>query len=322
VAGALGRIFGISSGKDGMPKCAQSQYSPLRHICNGVLLNHDPKSTWVFVMTGYSIYLDDAGHPADQPYLVVGGFIAREDRWIAFESAWKEILRIRQIDFPFHATDFFSKYKNDPKLAYIVADLVRVITNHVEASFSVALDIDCYKEFNRELRLEEVVGAPYALAMRGLRESVEEWQKIVGPRSPLLYFVESGTLHRGDMMDCLQDRDGVNPPIPVPKSHVACQAADLYAYSMFQTAIQGGVPVLSFKYFMEKLSFPKERRDAKIFRAELEAFLSGPNTKFLGIPDKVPIPHRSSTEGLKFTFEGNRKKVRRGTVGLPKKKDL
>jgi hypothetical protein len=89
---------------------------------------------------------------------------------------------------------------------------------------------------------------------------------------------------------------------------------------MYQTAMRGGDPFLSFKYFMQKLQHPKERWDGKIFRPELEDYLSRPNTKLRGIPEKVPIPPRALTEGVKFTFEGNRKKVRRATVGLPKKK--
>ena len=271
-------------------------------------------------MSGYSIYLDDAGHPEDKPYLVVGGFIAREDRWTAFEKPWQEILRVRKIDSPFHASEFFHERKHDSKLEHIVADLVRTITNYIEAAFSVVIDLNAYKDFNRVLRLEEVLGTPYALVTRGIHEDVEKWQEIVGPRSPLLYFVESGTLHRGDMMDCLKDRDRINPPIPVPKSHVACQAADLYAYSVYQTAMQQGRPFMSFKYFMQKLQHPRERWDAKIFRPELEDYLSRPNTKFKDIPLKVMIPPRAGTEGMTFNFEGNRKKARQGTVGLPKKK--
>jgi hypothetical protein len=283
-----------------------------------VVLNHDPKKTWVLVMSGYSVYLDDSGHPEDKPYLVMGGFIAREDRWVAFENPWREILGKRKINFPFHATDFFFERKNDPKLKHIVADLVRVITNHVEASFSVVIDVNAYKDFNRTLRLEELCGTPYAIITKAIRENVETWQKLVGPRSPLLYFVESGTLHRGDMMDCLRDRDGINPPIPVPKAHIACQAADLYAYSVYQTAMRNGKRCLSFQYFEDKLQFPKERLDARIFRSDLETYVSQPNTKLVGIDEKVLIPSRAATEGMNFNFEGNTKKVRRATVGLPK----
>ena len=170
------------------------EYSQLRHICNGVLLGHDPRETWVFVVSGYSVYLDDSGHPVDKPYLVLGGFIAREDRWIAFEKAWKDCLRSRGVDFPFHAVDFFAKHKNDPKLNYILADLVIVITNHIEAAFSSSIDMEAYKEFNQERLLEEFSGTPYAINTRVIYKNVDEWQKSAGGRAPILYFVEDGTL--------------------------------------------------------------------------------------------------------------------------------
>jgi Protein of unknown function (DUF3800) len=270
-------------------------------------------------MSGYSIYLDDSGHPEDKPYLALGGFIASEERWVDFEEPWRDILRVRKIDFPFHATDFFSSRRKDPKLRHIVNDLVRVITNHVEAAFSVVIDINAYREFNQTRRLEEFAGTPHAIITKNLHENVETWQKVVGPRSPLLYFVEAGTLHRGDMMDCLRDRDGINPPIPVPKAHIACQAADLYAYSIFQTVMQGGKPFISIECFMEKLRFPEERMDARIFRSDLETYLSQPTTVLQGSTEKIRIPPRAQTGEAKINFKGNTKKFRRATVGLPKR---
>jgi hypothetical protein len=112
-------------------------------------------------------------------------------------------------------------------------------------------------------------------------------------------------------MDCLKDRDGICPPIPVPKNHVACQAADLYAYSIYQTAMQGGKPFLAYQYFMEKLRFPRERRDGRIFREELEEYLRRPAMIMDGMHAKIPIPTRAETEGYDFTFKGNTKKKRR-----------
>jgi hypothetical protein len=290
-------------------------WPPAVILCNGVLLK--PRNIWVFVfMSGYSIYLDDSGHPVDKPYLALGGFIAREDRWLDFEIGWKQALRTRKIAFPFHSTDFFSAHKNDPKLKHIVTDLVVAITNHVEAAFSVVIDIGAYNEFNESCRLDEFAGTPFAIVTRCLYENVEEWQKIVGARAPLLFFVESGTLHRGDMMDCLKDRDGITPPIPVPKDHVACQAADLYAYSVYQTALHSGKPFLSLGCFQEKLSFPRERRDTRISRSDLEAYLSRPTSVVPEVAgnSKVRIPPRSGTEDMSFKFKGNQKKTRRSII--------
>jgi hypothetical protein len=273
-------------------------------------------------MTGYSVYLDDSGHPIDKPYLVLGGFIAREDRWVDFEQPRNDVLRERKIDFPFHATDFFKERRNDPKLKHIVADLVRVITNHIEAAFSVTIDVNVYDELNRERRLEEFSGTPYALITRAIHHTIDDWQKVVGPRRPLLHFVEDGTLHKGDMMDCLRDRDGINPPIPVKKDNVACQVADLYAYSVYQTAIKGGEPSLGFRYFMDKLPHTNERVDTKIFRPELESYVAKATAVL--VSDKYPkgvrvkIPSREESDGWKFNFRGNLKKIRKPKLAVLK----
>ena len=160
--------------------------------------------------------------------------------------------------------------------------------NHLEAAFSVTVDIKAYKELNRTRRVEEFLGTPYALVTRALHDGVEEWQKLVGPRKPLLYFVEHfverGTLHRGDMEEISPDRDGIAPPIPVDKSHVCCQAADFYAHAIYQTACARGVPSLAFGTFMDKLPYLNRRRDTRIFREELEADL-GRKIAVITIPD-------------------------------------
>jgi hypothetical protein len=273
-------------------------------------------------MNGYSVYLDDSGHPIDKPYLVLGGFITREDRWIDFERPWKDCLHSRGLNFPFHSTDFFAEHKDDPKLKHILADLVRVITNHIEAAFSATIEIDAYTTFNRERRLEEFAGSPYAIVTRVIHKNVDDWQLRVGDRSPLRYFVEDGTLHKGDMMDCLRDRDGINPPTPVKKDHVACQAADLYAYSVYQSAMLGQ-PSLSFRFFMDKLPSINERVDTRTFRSELETYLASNTSVVLTerYPEgvKVPIPRRDLTPGINFNFARNKKKLRRASLGIPKK---
>jgi hypothetical protein len=211
-------------------------YSWLRHVCNGVLLSHDPEKTCVAVIGGKSVYLDDAGHPMDKPYLVLGGFIASESKWNEFAPAWEQTLKSRQIEGPFHATDFFSQHKNDRKLKHITADLIQTIATYAEWAFSIALDLDVYRRINRQRRLEELAGSPLALVSRTLRRNIEYYLELRRDRSPILYFIESGTFQYGDMAEIWTHIDKKEPPIPVPKSHPAAQAADLYAYSVYQSA--------------------------------------------------------------------------------------
>ena len=60
-------------------------------------------------MTEYALYLDDGGHPDDQPYLAVAGYVSTESEWQAFEPKWRAaIAKIPGVDVAkgFHMTDF------------------------------------------------------------------------------------------------------------------------------------------------------------------------------------------------------------------------
>jgi hypothetical protein len=70
---------------------------------------------------------------------------------------------------------------------------------------------------------------------------------------------------------------------------------------------------------MEKLRFPEERMDARIFRSDLETYLSQPTTVLQGATEKIRIPARAQTGEAKVNFKGNTKKFRRATVGVPKR---
>lgn len=265
------------------------------------------------------VYLDDAGHPIDKPFLVIGGFISSESKWLAFEKPWKDILQARGIPFPFHATDFFSERACDPKLKHITADLVRTISNHIEAAFSVGLDLEVYKRVNREKRMEEIAGAPIAVISRALRENVDKWKKSIGDTSSTLYFMERGTYQRGDMMDCWRYIDGLDPPTPVPKEHSSAQAADLYAFSVYQSA-----PFLSPSWQHEMFAQKKiQHFDARIMESDLRGYLLKPSTVL--VTEKYPqgvrvsIPDREATQNVNFTFKGNKNKqqnIRRAKIGL------
>jgi hypothetical protein len=206
-------------------------YSEFRHLCSGLLLNHDPDSTWVVVMTGYSLYLDAAGHPSDQPHVVVAGFITSETAWLAFEPEWKEALRRNGLGPVFHMTDFEREFRDAPNHDDILRDLILVISNHTRASIASCVPMDDYRNVNSHYILEEGLGKPYALAARGAHMNACLWQGKYGRPGKILTFVESGTLHEGDMRKCF-NRDGYDEPVPVPKEHPATQAADLLAWEV------------------------------------------------------------------------------------------
>jgi len=273
------------------------------------------------ISQGKSVYLDDAGHPVDKPFLVLGGFVSTESRWIDFERPWREILAYRKIPFPFHATDFFYERRDDPKLKHIVSDLIRTISDHVETAFSVGLDMEAYKSANQKKRLEEIAGAPIAMVSRSLRRNVDDWRKSIRDTSPLLYFIENGTYQRGDIEQCWKYLDKLNPPIPVSKEHPSAQAADLYAYSVYQSSPFDSA---SWQHQMFHETFVIkgiQHFDSRTMTSDLMDYLSKSSTYINELGRKVPIPDREPTKNISVTFEGNKNKqqnIRRAKIGLSK----
>lgn len=264
-----------------------------------------------------AIYLDDAGHPVDKPFLVIGGCISTERRWADFEGAWEAVLKRLKLSVPFHATDFFGEHKKNPKLKYMTADLVRTIGNHVEGAYSVGLDVDAYKKINQEKRLEECAGAPIAMISRVLRGNVDFRRRLTGDESPLRYFIERGTFQRGDMDDCWKYLDGLTPPITVSKAHPSAQAADLYAYSVYKSA---PFNKLSWQHQMFFNTFQYKDVylfDGRVMESDMRESLARKTSVVDG--QRTSIPNRKATEGLDFSFKNNPNKkqnIRKAKIGM------
>jgi hypothetical protein len=89
--------------------------------------------------------------------------------------------------------------------------------------------MEAYRKINARYPLEELFGKPYGISASAAARLAYHWQNQTKHDGPLLVFVEQGTIHEGDMIECFL-RDGLNAPIPVPKNLAAEQAADLFAW--------------------------------------------------------------------------------------------
>lgn len=216
--------------------CPRQPYSLFHHLCWGLLGVRDPERTWVLAMAEFALYLDDGGHPDDQPYLAVAGYVATESDWQAFEPQWKAaIANIPGVDVAkgFHMTDFMRERMTSFKRDLILSALATITKNRTIRPFVCACDIDAWKRVNREFALEECHGAPFAIAMRGLQKELRQWEaENLGPNDQLLTFVEEGTKHIGQMQQILK-RDGIPIPVPVPKTMPQVQPADILAWEAF-----------------------------------------------------------------------------------------
>jgi hypothetical protein len=199
-----------------------------------MLLNHDPSSAWIAIMTEYAAYFDDSGHPDDQEAVVVAGFIASEREWLLFEREWQEILDREGME-SFHMTDFekstvWPQHKKDA----ILRRLVSTIKIRTIKSISQGVLMKDYKQINEIRALEETVGAPYALAGRTVAKSLNVWKEnFAQPEDKLLVFFEDGTKHKGEFIDAME-RDQLPCPAFVKKREATpLQAADWLAWEVF-----------------------------------------------------------------------------------------
>jgi hypothetical protein len=105
-------------------------------------------------MTESAIYLDDSGHPSNQPRVVVAGFLASEKQWLEFDRKWKAALEKHGLGEAFHMTDFESSNRNDR--AVVLENLTSIVVEHAQSSFSCLVDMAAYKKLTTFTRLKKL----------------------------------------------------------------------------------------------------------------------------------------------------------------------
>ena len=258
-------------------------------------------------MTEYALYLDDGGHPNDQPFLVVAGYVSTESKWLAFEPAWKEVLAKFALGTEFHMTDFMRQKRrySSLKLDQILGSLAATIKAHTLHPFMCAVDMAAYKRVNDELAFEECHGAPYALTARSVAKELNEWKsENLGDDDHLLTFVEEGTKHYGDL-EQLFKRDRLPIPNRVPKSMAQVQPADILAWELFNY-LRSGSPKHPTKNFNRLLrSIRKTQELGGIFyEADLRRLCT----------DTKVYPRNMLSPGDTIAFHSEKKRKRKRTL--------
>jgi hypothetical protein len=103
-----------------------------------------------------------------------------------------------------------------------------------------------YRKVANVYALEQYIGTPFSICSRTIAKNLNTWSnRFFRSGDKLLTYVEDGTLHRGDMEECLR-RDGIPTPIPVLKSTPAVQPSDMLAWEGVK-ALRTGHPRKTFK---------------------------------------------------------------------------
>lgn len=104
-----------------------------------------------------SFYLDESGIHEGSPHVVVAGLVGPQNKWIAFEKKWRELLDCWGLDF-FHMSDFESYY--GPYSSWTkeqhrsrLDQLLDVIGEHVFGYVGFGLSVQDYERaFSEQVR--------------------------------------------------------------------------------------------------------------------------------------------------------------------------
>jgi hypothetical protein len=289
-------------------------YSLLKHLFWSAFLNSKEKVHVVVLSTSeFSGYFDDSGHPDDQPAVIIAGFVASKDQWLAFDDEWNELLAVHGIPF-FHMAQFEQGHGvygrwNDKKKRKFLDKAVTIISTNVDRPFTQLVDMNDYRKINELYPFEECFGAPYAFSGWLIYSQLEVW-RVHKNKPKIMAFFENGSKHKGDFQQ-IAAREGIPEPNFLEKMDATpLQAADMLAWEYL-------------KFIKTGAAFTKKVRNslntliaASLARHEMP--IQGSTFRLMEkLCEDQKIPRRDDIHPAStFLFENSPKRNRRRTVFL------
>jgi hypothetical protein len=193
------------------------------------------------IVSAFTCYFDASGTEHDQPCLSVAGYMATADRWIEFETLWKNRLAIDGIA-DFHAKEVSQKFKDQPhKKSKLYEDLIEVIRQYANRQFGCVVENEGLRALSNSDRKTWHVNA-YSIAGRACAAQVRGWFNSWNARSlPMLVF-EKGDTGQDALRKLLEKEGFICSFVPkrdciingfLQHGAVPLQAADLLASELF-----------------------------------------------------------------------------------------
>jgi len=248
-------------------------------------------------LSAYTGYFDASGHPSDQPFVVVAGYVANIHQWKFFNRMWENIHKEFDIDLPFHATDFYARtkqYKDLPegnetgKPHDFITTLASAQQIYTLLHVSCVVDMGVYNNIADVFQIQTMVPA-FALGARVCVALVQKWQKDFGLEYPIECVFEDGDFGRGKFIDLMRVERMPAPIFKDKDGFPGLQAADHIAWesgNYMKRERSAGGPVARTHPFSQQLAIPHYH-----LQATLENLLDLCERK--GIPikrSKVIIP--------------------------------
>jgi hypothetical protein len=198
-------------------------------------------------MAFFTAHFDASGHPADQPFVIVSGYVANYTQWRMFNAIWETEHTEMKCDIPFHMTDFRAARRAAQKGGTAKRQDYLRLTDTEASSFVLhlanwqqaymALGVTCivemseYSDVNTVLDLRRVV-PPYALAARVCTARVDRWRHEHGITEPVECIFEDGDFERGKFIELMRVEGQPAPIFKDKKEFPGLQAADYLAWEM------------------------------------------------------------------------------------------
>jgi hypothetical protein len=133
----------------------------------------------------------------DLPILVVAGYLAHVEEWIALEQQWVKVLSEYGLD-SFHMTEFinntrpYSTLKGEQREA-LITSLLDAIADYPRVRISFALSVDDYLEVIKARNLLETdIVRAYHICARRCLEVVSDWARVASYTSKILHIFHHG----------------------------------------------------------------------------------------------------------------------------------
>jgi hypothetical protein len=188
------------------------------------------------LMAIFTAYFDAGGHPSDQPFVVVSGYVANSLQWQVLNGNWLETHRRFDVPIPFHATDFmhgtkpYDKWEKGGKEANaFLTSLCLAQQLSMLVSISCIVDMGDFRGMNEVLQLDTILPA-FALGARFCVELLEIWQRNHEIDCPIECIFEDGDFGRGKFIDLMRVEHMPPPIFKDKKDFPGLQAADHLAW--------------------------------------------------------------------------------------------
>jgi hypothetical protein len=184
------------------------------------------------MLTGY---FDDSG-PISTGAVVACGWVSTVEQWEQFDENWRFVLAKFELPY-FHMKSLrqykgpFEQFKDNlPRETDLMTRLQGVIRVRAQKSIGCLVDVNAYESVNREYRLNEMFGHPFAFAGCSAIYKTLKWLERVHPNTDIAFVFEAGTKGWGTLVEAARKQMNVTPILGDWEKLTPIQAADFVAW--------------------------------------------------------------------------------------------